>query len=64
MKRKILTQILGFLENQGSNQIDLIKAILVSGYGANINKIDYEYEKIKGEKLENKLNEEFSQKAS
>lgn len=46
MKGKILIQILEFLEQGVSSNAHLIEAILVSGYGASINKIDYEYEKL------------------
>lgn len=46
IKGAILIKILEFLENEASSQVNLIEAILISGYGASMGKIDYEYEKI------------------
>jgi len=54
MKRgDILTKILETLENGIMGQIDFIDAMLASGYGASMNKLDYEYVK-RHETYENK----------
>lgn len=47
MKGKILRQILEFLEDGVVNQVNFFDAILSSGYGANMSKIEYEYQKNK-----------------
>lgn len=46
-KGLILQKILETLEEGALNQLDFFKAVLISGYGASINKIDYEYNKNK-----------------
>lgn len=38
-------KILELLEDGAVNQIDFFSAILVSGYGASMNKVEYEYQK-------------------
>ncbi len=40
-----MVKILELLENGIENQTDFFSAILVSGYGASMNKIEYEYQK-------------------
>ena len=45
MKKGIMVKILELLENGIENQTDFFSAILVSGYGASMNKIEYEYQK-------------------
>ena len=45
MKGKILRQILEFLEDGTASQVNFFDAILSSGYGASMNKIEYEYQK-------------------
>lgn len=47
MKGKILQQILEFLENGAKDQVSFFNAILSSGYGASIGKIEYNYQKSK-----------------
>lgn len=46
MKGRILLKALEILKEGVTNQIDFFEAVLASGYGANMGKIDYEYEKI------------------
>lgn len=46
VKGQIITKILEFLENEViDSNIDFIDAILSSGYGASMGKIEYEYQK-------------------
>ncbi len=45
MKGKILLEALNFLRDGAVSQTDFFIAVLKSGYGASINKIDYEYRK-------------------
>jgi len=45
MKGTILLKALDILKDQAISQIDFFNAVLVSGYGASMSKIDYEYQK-------------------
>ena len=45
MKKGIMVKILELLENKAVDNIDFFSAILVSGYGASMNKIEFEYQK-------------------
>lgn len=45
MRGKILFKALELLYDGAMTQLDFFVAVLASGYGANMNKIDYEYQK-------------------
>ena len=45
MKGEILRKALEILKDQAVNQIDFFSAVLASGYGAGMSKMDYEYQK-------------------
>jgi len=47
MKGEILLKALEILEKGLQTQADFFEAVLTSGYGASMGKIDYEYQKIK-----------------
>lgn len=47
MRGEYLVKILEFLKDQAVNQMDFWDAVLASGYGASMSKIDYEYNKIR-----------------
>ena len=45
MKGEIIIKVLELLEDGAMNSADFLNAILVSGYGASMSKIEYEYQK-------------------
>ena len=45
MRGKILLKILEILKDQVMTQVDFFDAVLASGYGASMGKIEYEYQK-------------------
>jgi len=45
MKGEILLKALEIIEDVALSQIDFLEAVLASGYGAGMNKIDHEYKK-------------------
>src|SRR3989344_9439820 len=47
MRGKILLKALEILKDRVINQMDFFEAVLTSGYGASMSKIDYEYNKIR-----------------
>ena len=63
MRGNILIKILEALEDGAMNQINFFEAVLVSGYGASIGKIDYEHKKLqKARSLDKVKNEDTAQK--
>ena len=63
MRGNILIKILEALEDGAMNQINFFEAVLVSGYGASIGKIDYEHKKLqKASSLDKVKNEDTAQK--
>jgi DNA-binding PadR family transcriptional regulator len=57
-KGDILIKILEILEEGTLSGVDFIEAVLSSGYGANINKIEYEYRKRREKSVNQKLEAE------
>jgi len=58
MKGEIIYKILSFLEEKAVSTIDLIDVFVKSGYGANINKIEYEFSKKTAQKTDNRIEKE------
>ncbi|OGI66267.1 hypothetical protein A3A95_01970 [Candidatus Nomurabacteria bacterium RIFCSPLOWO2_01_FULL_39_18] len=58
MRGKILLKALEILKDGVISQIDFFEAVLASGYGASMNKIDYEYRKCQRVSEFRKYNEE------
>ena len=56
MRGKILQIILETLEEGARNQLDFFEAVLSSGYGASMNKIEYECLKNKNKRLDKNIN--------
>lgn len=57
MKGKILLKALEILKTGVESQVDFFEAILASGYGASMGRIDYEYDKIQRARKVEKYNE-------
>ena len=62
MRGEIIYKVLSILEEKTITTIDLVNAFLVSGYGANLNKIDYEFNKITIKRKRNERNERNKEK--
>ena len=57
MRGKILLKALEILKTSVKSQVDFFEAVLVSGYGASMGRIDYEYNKIRRAREVEKYNE-------
>ncbi len=57
MKGEILLKVLEILKTGVESQVDFFEAILASGYGAGMGRIDYEYNKIQRVREVEKYNE-------
>jgi DNA-binding transcriptional regulator PaaX len=55
MKGHILLKALSLIEDTAMSQVDFFEAVLVSGYGASMNKLDHEYNKIQRKRDKNKI---------
>ena len=62
MKGQILLKALEILKTGVMNQVDFFEAVLASGYGANMGKIDYKYRKIQQTKRQKKYIEDDLEK--
>jgi len=60
-KGEILKNILEFLRDRAVDQVDFIEAVLVSGYGASMGKIDYEFRKRHRISEDKKLKDQYLQ---
>lgn len=59
MKGDILFKILGVIKKQSMNQVDFVDAVLSSGYGASMSKIDFEYSKIRRKRQSIQIHDEI-----
>ena len=59
MKGQVLLKVLEILKDGVINQIDFFEAVLASGYGASMGKVDHEYEKIKRSREKEKCTAQY-----
>ncbi|OGI75844.1 hypothetical protein A3C67_02105 [Candidatus Nomurabacteria bacterium RIFCSPHIGHO2_02_FULL_42_19] len=55
MRGETLYKILDFLEDQSLSTLDFFQSFLSAGYGASMNKIDYEYKKLNRQRANYKI---------
>jgi len=58
MKGEIIYKILSVLQEKTFSVIDLVDVFVSSGYGANINKIEYEFNKKNKKRINNQIDKE------
>lgn len=58
MREELLLKTLEILKNGILSQTDFLEAVLSSGYGANISKIDYKFQEIKDARIKKEFLDE------